>query len=122
MPSVRPLLAPTQFGFATIDERDPWPEALRPLATFEEPQGTSVIAPFDELEALHLDPAGSWALVTLGFESRLDGIGLTAKVSSALAAARIPCNVVAAFHHDHLFVPWAKRHKAMAILKEMQAP
>ncbi len=122
MVGVRPLLDERVHGFATIHPRDPWPDALRPVATFEEAEGTSVIAPLDELDALGLDPAGSWALITLGFESRLDGIGLTAKVSRALADEKIPCNVVAAFHHDHLFVPWNRRAKALSILKETQAP
>jgi hypothetical protein len=122
MVGVRPRLDEREYGFATLHGRDHWPEGFVPLATFEEHDGTSIIAPTDQLEALGLDPVGDWALITLGFESRLDGIGLTAKVSSALAAARIPCNVVAAFHHDHLFVPWNRREKAMRILGEMEAP
>ncbi|WP_265563964.1 ACT domain-containing protein [Sphingomicrobium arenosum] len=122
MVGLRPLLDPEQHGFATIDRRDPWPEALVPVALFEEAEGTSVIAPLSMLDSLDLDPVGGWALITLGFDSRLDGVGLTARVSTALASANIPCNVVAAFHHDHLFVPWAKRADVMAILDNLEAP
>ena len=122
MARIRPLLDPREYSFATLDPKAAWPDDLHPVATFEEEEGTSLIATVEALEALGLDPAGSWALITLGFESRLDGIGLTAKVSQALAAARIPCNVVAAFHHDHLFVPWQARKKAMRLLDEMESP
>ena len=122
MAGLRPELDDREHGFATLGPRQPWPEDFRPIATFEERHGTSIIAPMTELEAAKLDPVGGWALITLGFHSRLDGIGLTAKVSNALAAARIPCNVVAAFHHDHLFVPWNRRERAMAILDRLETP
>jgi hypothetical protein len=47
------------------------------------------------------------ACLTLRVHSALDGVGLTAAVASALAEIGIPCNMVAAFHHDHAFVPEA---------------
>jgi hypothetical protein len=50
--------------------------------------------------------------------SALDGTGLTAAVSAALAAAGIPCNMVAAFHHDHVFVPAAMAARALAVLQQ----
>jgi hypothetical protein len=46
-------------------------------------------------------------------------VGLTAAVSGALAEAEIACNVVAGFHHDHLFVPWERRDEALAILQRL---
>ena len=54
----------------------------------------------------------------LQVHSALDGVGLTAAVAGALAAAGIACNVIAAFHHDHLFVPAAR---AGAVLLAAQA-
>jgi hypothetical protein len=39
---------------------------------------------------------------------------------SLLASVGIPCNVIAAFHHDHLFVPFANREHALEILKHLQ--
>jgi hypothetical protein len=55
--------------------------------------------------------------ITLTVHSALDGIGLTAAVSAELTAAGIPCNVVAALHHDHVFVPAAQAEAALAALR-----
>jgi hypothetical protein len=59
--------------------------------------------------------------ITLTVPSALDGVGLTAAVATALADAGIPCNVVAAFHHDHLFVPAAMAKRAVRVLLDLQA-
>lgn len=45
--------------------------------------------------------------MTLQVYSALEGVGLTAAVSQTLAEHDIPCNIVAAFQHDHVFVPSA---------------
>jgi hypothetical protein len=58
--------------------------------------------------------------IVLEVFSALDGVGLTAGVASALADAGIPCNVVAAYHHDNVFVPAAMADRAMAILLDVQ--
>jgi len=52
----------------------------------------------------------------LDVNSALDAVGLTAAVSSALAAHGIPCNVLAGYHHDHLLVPIERAELAIAIL------
>lgn len=60
-----------------------------------------------------------FARITLQVHSALEGVGLTAAVSTALAEGGIACNVIAAFHHDHLFVPWGRREDAMIILDSL---
>lgn len=62
---------------------------------------------------------GQFARITLAVFSDLEGVGLTAAVSRALADAGIACNVIAAFHHDHLFVTWERREEAMQILQSL---
>jgi hypothetical protein len=59
------------------------------------------------------------ACLTLTVHSALDGVGLTAAVASALADEGIPCNMVAAFHHDHVFVPEERAEEALAILRAL---
>jgi hypothetical protein len=53
--------------------------------------------------------------------SSLEGVGLTAAVASALSQADIACNMVAAYHHDHVFVPSNRADMAMEILTALQA-
>lgn len=45
-------------------------------------------------------------------------MGLTAAVSAKLAAKGISANVIAAFYHDHIFVPVDKAELAIAALNE----
>ena len=59
--------------------------------------------------------------ITLQVHSALDGVGLTAAVAGALAAQGIACNMVAAYHHDHAFVPEAQAEAALAVLLALQA-
>jgi hypothetical protein len=53
--------------------------------------------------------------------SSLEAVGLTAAVAGALTAAGISANVVAAFHHDHVFVPADRAEAAMAQLDLLRA-
>jgi hypothetical protein len=46
-------------------------------------------------------------------------VGLTSSFSRELSKAGISCNVIAAYHHDHIFVPYGKRLKAVKILSDM---
>jgi uncharacterized protein len=103
-----PLLDARRWDFAVI-AGDPPADAF---ALIREEEGlTAVIA----------DTNGAFARITLMVHSALGGVGLTAAVSGALAAAGIACNVVAGFHHDHLFVPWDRREDALAILSDISA-
>lgn len=110
-----PELKPDLWVFVTVP--DPAEAArLRPqaLASFAEAEGLSLILPADMAEGQPM------RLITLSVHSALDGVGLTASVSGALAAEGIPCNMVAAFHHDHVFVPAAMAEAALAILHRLQ--
>jgi hypothetical protein len=64
-------------------------------------------------------PGQGWARITLGVHSSLAAVGLTARVASALAQREISANMVAAFHHDHVFVPWDRRAEALAVLRAL---
>jgi len=67
------------------------------------------------------DKASLFGKITLEVHSALEGVGLTAAVSTALADAGIACNVIAAFHHDHLFVPWERREEALGVLEKLSS-
>lgn len=94
--------------------------AARAIATFAEPDGTSFIVPLSAALELGLEADLPMRCITLRVHSALDGVGLTAAVATALAARGIACNMVAAFRHDHVFVPEARAHDAMMALRDLQ--
>ena len=108
-----PVLSETVWHFCTGQDAD----ATGALAVFEEAEGRSLILADDLAAARGFDRSQPMAQITLSVHSALDGVGLTAAVAGALADAGIPCNMVAAFHHDHAFVPWEMRDRAIAVLK-----
>lgn len=120
MSRLLPQLAEEEYGFATIPMGRNWPDGLVPLATFAEDEGASIIATVAAFEAAGIECRTGWARISPGLNSELEGVGLTALMSGALAEVGISCNVVAAYHHDHLFVPWERRQEAMQILEEME--
>ena len=75
------------------------------VATVREAEGLTVILEEQAARFRGLEPRFRAAWITLTVHSALDAVGLTAAVSTALAARGLSCNVVAAVHHDHLFVP-----------------
>jgi hypothetical protein len=83
------------------------------FAVICEEEGRCAILPASE------GPPGTapFARIILQVHSDLEAVGLTAAVASALAAAGMPCNVIAGLHHDHLFVPWDARDMALAVLR-----
>lgn len=98
-----PILDPLEYGFEFTAEAPPLGDAF---ALIREAEGVTVIR-----------PGTGWARITLGVHSGLAAIGLTARVAEALAGQGVSANMVAAFHHDHVFVPWARRNDALAILR-----
>ena len=48
--------------------------------------------------------------------SALEAVGLTAAISTALTRDGISCNVIAGYHHDHLFVPTDRAQDTMSVL------
>ncbi|HCH95585.1 MAG TPA: hypothetical protein DFK13_12220, partial [Erythrobacter sp.] len=62
-----------------------------------------------------------FARITLTVHSDLEGVGLTSAVSGALADAGIACNMIAAFHHDHAFVPCPRAAEALDVLRALVA-
>jgi predicted N-acetyltransferase YhbS len=102
-----------------------WPHG-RPLtigveAAVREAEGLTVVLPRAEADkqGLSYDFVGAW--ITLQIHSALEAVGLTAAVSKALTDARISCNVLAGFHHDHLLVPVADAPRALEVLGELAA-
>lgn len=117
--SLRPQLAGKPFVFHTLPPDAADRLETPPLCTFREAEGVSVIVERAAAAERGWPADEEWALITLGVHSSLQAVGFLAAVSGALAREGISVNPVAAFHHDHLFVPWACRGRAMDILRRL---
>ncbi len=86
------------------------------LATVREPEGVSAVITEADAEGLGLEYDFVAAWITLRVYSAAADVGLTAAVSTCLAAVGISCNVIAGLRHDHLLVPAHRADEAMAAL------
>jgi hypothetical protein len=85
------------------------------IMRFREAEGVTVIVPAAGAEAL------PWAQITCRVHSSLEAVGMLAAIAETLAREGIACNAVSALHHDHLFLPWARRHDALRVLQALAA-
>ena len=106
-----PERVPGAFAFVSMTAEAAAPHLAEARAMFVEAEGVSLLLPVAE------ETEGAMAQITLQVHSALDGVGLTAAVATALAARGIPCNMIAATHHDHVFVPVAMAEAALEALK-----
>lgn len=111
------------WRFETIDkDAASWAElvnlrdASKIAMLFQESEGLSVI-----LSANEATPAENrWVWLELSVYSDLQAVGFLAKIAATLADANVPCNAVAAFHHDHIFVPELKAEAAIAAIEGLR--
>ncbi|GAA4792942.1 ACT domain-containing protein [Actinomycetospora chlora] len=113
---IDPVLHPEPHVFVTVPVL---PEGLAPVATIREDEGLSAVVTAEDAAAHGLAGTFVCAWITLRVYSALDAVGFLAVVTRALADAGIGTNPVAGFHHDHLFVPWDRRHDALAVLRRL---
>lgn len=108
------MLHAAPYGFGLTQGAD-WVAGA--FAMMAEDEGMTVVAAEAVLLAAGIAHQGSWARISLKVHSDLTAVGLTAAISAALTAQGISANVVAGYHHDHVFVQWARRHDAMAAMQ-----
>ena len=119
--SLNPELQPAEYVYCSVPGPVSTYLALQPLASFTEPEGLTLVLEKSRAEAAGLSCSGCFRQITLTVHSSLEAVGLTAAVSSALTAAGISANVIAAYYHDHIFVPADKADEAMAALAAIRA-
>lgn len=106
-----------EFVFCTVESLQDL--TLDPLCTFQEAEGITIILSRRQADEVSLPYSGVYAWITLTVHSSLEAVGLTAAVSKALTEANISCNIVAAYHHDHIFVPVKDAGRAMDALTKL---
>ncbi len=120
--NMTPVLQPGDFVFiSTQDEALVATLASDAISTFREKEGLSMLVPLPSAEGAGLSVELPMRCITLNVFSSLEGVGLTAAVAAALGDQGIPCNMIAACHHDHVFVPSASSDQALAVLLTLQS-
>jgi hypothetical protein len=114
---MRPELNPGRYVFTTVNGG--MPLGVTPVVTVAEPEGLTLVARLEDADAAGLvyDYVAGW--ITLRIHSALEAVGLTAAVAQELASVGLSCNVVAGFHHDHVFVPYERADEAVTVLEDL---
>ena len=107
------------FVFCAIAEDAKLPASIRPLLTFREAEGVTLVIRQEEAEHIGLSHQFASRLITLTVHSSLEAVGFLAAITARLAKAGISVNAVSAFYHDHLFVPEDRADEALRLLTNM---
>ena len=118
--SMTPELHRGEYVFCTVPSLDGLP-IHQLVAFFTEKEGITIIISKALANTLQLQYTFVAAWITLTIHSSLEAVGLTAAFAKVLSAANISCNVVAAYYHDHIFVPVKDADRAMELLHSLAA-
>lgn len=108
------------FVFVTLKDK-PLPANIRPRLMFEEEEGTTYILRKQDAEAEGIAYEFPSRMITLNIHSSLEAVGFMARIATALAKENMGVNPVAAFFHDHIFVPDGREQDALRVLSEISA-
>ena len=116
--AMRPELNQEEYIFCIFESMN---SALvyNPIFIFQEKEGVTAILKRETADAANIPYKSTFAWITITIHSSLEAVGLTAAFSQALTQANISCNVVAAYHHDHIFVPVKDAGRAMEALEQL---
>ncbi len=119
--NIEPILDERDFVFCFFPSLD-WEQIseLTPIGIFHEKEGITLIIDREDAVNRNIDYQSVYKLITLNVHSSLDAVGLTAAFSTKLAEKNISANVVAAYYHDHIFVPREKAEQALSAILELQ--
>lgn len=118
---MKPVLDETEYVFCTQNcfEINNKIIKLKPIATFVEKEGLTIIISKNTADKNSLNYDGIFNKITLEIHSSLEAVGLTAAFSKALTSHNISANVVAGYYHDHIFVPKDKASLALKALNSL---
>ena len=88
--------------------------------SFREASGLTLILDEERASQAGLASTFRCRMITLEVHSSLEAVGFLARIAAALAEVGIGMNPVAAYHHDHLFVPVARAEEALGVLLALQ--
>lgn len=118
--NLSPILLQDTFVFCTFPEGSYGDFAQTcPKAFVMEKEGVTLVVEKAVADSQGFNYSGEFSCISLEVHSSLEAIGLTAVISGMLAAHEISVNMIAGYHHDHLFVPVANATAAMALLHNL---
>ena len=116
--TMKPMLNEGEYVFCTVSDDYKF-DLSDIISLFKEGEGITIILTKEIADKLNLSYSFVSAWITLTVYSSLESVGLTAVFSNALAEEGISCNVVAAYHHDHIFVNIKDAQKSMKVLEDI---
>jgi hypothetical protein len=118
--SLKPIVAPAVYVYCSFPDFV-LPVGVSALCTIRESEGLTAIVERADARRLRLAYVYDARLITLSVHSSLNAVGFIKVISSKLADAGIPCNVIAGYYHDHILVPVDRADEAMDRLREIAA-
>lgn len=118
--TLSPELSRNVFVFVTLASEE-IPADLVAECTFREKEGITVICEVSEADRHSFAYTGTYKRITLNVHSSLEAVGFLHAISGELTKAKISCNVVSAFYHDHLFVLESVADPALAVLRNISS-
>lgn len=113
--TIKPELNTGEYVFCTTNDLDPL-KINQALMIFREKEEITMILEKSIAASWNLEFSAIFSWITLTVHSSLEAVGLTAAFATALTKENISCNVVAGFHHDHIFVKNSDATNAIFVL------
>ena len=117
--TMKPEMLEGIFVFCSLTNDREISTSLKPVLTFREREGTTLIVRREEAEGARLPYQFTSRQITLTVHSSLEAVGFLAAITGRLADAGISVNAVSAFYHDHLFVPEHRADEALRLLRDL---
>jgi len=120
--SLEPFLVEGEFIYATVPAEslaDYLP--LKPIGLFFEAEGLTLILTKEAAGQAGIASSPPLRCITMMVHSSLEAVGMTAALATALTREGISANVVAAYYHDHIFVPSEDADRAVAAIRALSA-
>lgn len=119
---LKPVLQPEFYVFVSVLVLETLVfERLEPKAVFCESEGITMVLRQSVADAEGFQYETVFQCITCEIHSSLEAVGLTAALAKVLTEVGISANVMAAFYHDHIFVPQADAQRAVAALQSLSA-
>ena len=118
--NLKPRILEGSFVFTTSnDELDHLMKTFKPIATFREEEGITLVISKDEADKFNIKYDSLFRCISLGVHSSLNSYGLISSISRELTKKKISSNVFSGFYHDHIFVQADLADTALQVINSL---